>query len=416
MYRSPPISSHTPSQTLFMALNGLLLQFGWAAGAEVLATPLPGASPLGLRAVLPGGTGTGFAPVEGFKGGFDYGLAAHAIYDSNFLLTDTNPKSELSSNILPWIRYSSDAQAAAPFSLTASYQPILRVYEHNSNLNGVDNSGGISLKVAGAKTFMAAYLNYNTVSGTDSYSGTFVKGVLLATGLRSSYQIAPRTTLFASLGTTQTDYGSSSLVGSTAHTAEVGGMWAATERCSFGPGLRYTKDQSDNTGTREAWSLNMNARYLMDTQLQFMASLGVQHATNSRDAGNSTVGLTGALAASYSINERWMWDSSIRYVNEPSANDVNYIINHLTASTTLTRQLLRGSVSLGLEWVQSDYTQVGTVGTQLSNESNYNAVLSYHRTMCLDRLDFDTSIRYAINEGNRNWSQLQVSAGVTLRF
>ena len=62
--------------------------------------------------------------------------------------------------------------------------------------------------------------------------------------------------------------------------------------------LRYTKDQSDNTGTREAWSLNMNARYLMDTQLQFMASLGVQHATNSRDAGNSTATPCGFSASS----------------------------------------------------------------------------------------------------------------------
>ena len=212
------------------------------------------------------------------------------------------------------------------------------------------------------------------------------------------------------------DYGSSGLVGAENYTTELGGFWSATERFSLGPSFSYMRAESSNIGSRDTWALSMQARYLMGTSLQLLASLGLQSATNARDAGGSTLGLTGNLAADYAINDRMRWVSTIQYVTVPSPTDVNYVINNLTVSTALTRQLLRSAVSLGLEMNVSDYVDVGPVGTQLGQQDNLSAILSYSRKLFLDRVAFDSSIRYTLNDGRYDWSRLQVTAGLKIDF
>ena len=415
---SPPSSVFKSKNTIavMLAVNGLCLQMWSAVSAQVVTAQLADSAPLGLRAVLPTDVRSLFGPAAGLKGGFAYGVGAQAVYDSNFFLAEHHPKSELSLNVLPWASYYSDPDGGAPVSLTASYQPNLRGYQHHPDLNGFDNSGGVTLRVAGAKTLISAAVNYNTVSGADSLSGTFVTGSILAADIRGSYQIAPRTSLFAAWKLGMSDYGSSGLVGSDNYTTEVGGFWSATERLSVGPSFSYIRATSANTGTRDAWALSMQARYLRDEKLQFIASLGVQSATNSRDSGGNSLGLTGNLVADYAINDRLRWVNTVQYVTVPSPTDVNYVINNLTVSTALTRQLLRSSVSLGLDLTVSDYVDVGPVGTQLGKQDNLSAILSYSRKLFLDRVGFDASIRYTLNDGRYDWSQLQVTTGIKLEF
>lgn len=400
----------------------MCLQIGCLASAQILPAQLPDSAPLGLLGISPPGGTTQFGPAEGLKGVFAYGIGLKSTYYTNFFLDASHPESELTINVLPWITYSSDPEGGAPFSFTATYQPNIKTYVNNPDFDGVDNSGSVTMRIEGSKTLITAYTNYNTVSGTDRFSGTFVTASMLGSGIRATYQIAPRTSVFANWTFAMTDYGteplvgSAPLVGSEIYNTEIGGYWSVTERFSFGPAVNYSREDSANTGTRDAWALKMQAQYLMSTKFQFRGSLGLQYATNSRDRGNATVGLTGELAAGYAITENLQWTNSVRYQTVPSSSDVNYVINNLGITTTLTRQLLRATVSLGLEMNISDYTEVGTVGTQLNQENNFRTVLSYHRKLFMDRVAFDSSIRYTINDGNRNWNQLQVSAGITVPF
>lgn len=416
MLPPPHVCNTKTAMAVMLAVGGLCLHMGCTVRAQGFTAPFAGSAPLGLRTILPSGDMTEFGLVEGLKGGFDYGVGVQSVYDSNFFLSETSPQSELTINILPWIHYRSDPEGGAPFSFTASYQPNIRTYLNNPDLDGIDHSGSVTMQVKGAKTLIAAYMNYNTVSGTDRLSGTFVNGTLLEAGIKATYQIAPRTSLFASWKLAMSDYGESTLVGADIYTAELGGFWSATERFSLGPSIRYVKAESANTGTRDEWAFNMQARYLMGTRLQFVGSLGLQTATNSREAGNSTFGLTGRLAANYAITEKLLWVNSVRYETVPSPTDANYVINNLMVSTALTRQLLRSTVSLGLEMNMGDYVDVGTVGTQLGKENNLSIILAYHRKLYSDRVDLSTSIRYTLNNGRDDWSQLQIAAGIQIQF
>ncbi|MEI6673563.1 MAG: hypothetical protein WCO57_00140 [Verrucomicrobiota bacterium] len=407
--------SRTPLAVMIV-VHGLCNPLGCSAGAQVFTTQVIGTPPLGLRAILPGVGGSEFAPEEVFKGGFGYGIGVRSTYDSNFFLTKDNPENELTTNVLPWINYHSDTTGGAPFSLNASYQPNLRFYLNNPNINGVDHSGGVNMQVEGAKTLIAAYLNYSTVSGTDIYSGTFVNGSLLAGGVRGTYQIASRTSLFANFKVSMSDYGSGALVGSDTYSAEAGGFWSASERLSLGPSICYMKETSANTGDRNSWTLSMQAQYLMDEKFKFLGALGLQYSNNASDAGNSSLGLTGRLAANYAITENLQWETSARYATAPSPTDLNYMMNNLTLSTALRRQLLRATVSLGVEMNFSDFVEVVTTGTKLGNENNLSMLLSYQRKVFSERLDFDTSIRYSLNGGRQEWSQVQVSAGISFQF
>ena len=399
-----------------MAVSGLSLQPCRCATVQVPTAPPDGSRLLGLRAPQSIGNGLLFSPPEAVKGGLDYGIGVEALYDSNFFLAENHPTSELTISAQPRISYSSNPEGGAPFSFTASYQPNIHTYLNHPDLNGADQSGGASIQVAGAKTLISAYLNYITISGTDRLSGTFTTGTSLAAGISATYQIAPRTSLFANWNATRSDYGSSSLVGSDSYSVAAGGYWSATERFSFGPSIRYDRDESANTGTRDAWAVNMQARYLMGTKLQFVGSLGVQTSKNSRDDSGWQLAPVGGLAATYAINDRLQWQNSIQYSIVPSTTEMNYMINNLAVSTALTRQLLRASVTLGVEMNFSNYAQVGTAGSALGNERNLSAVLSYHRKLFSDRLDFDSSIRYSANQGRTDWSQLLVSLGIELQF
>ncbi|RYD48513.1 MAG: hypothetical protein EOP85_03380 [Verrucomicrobiaceae bacterium] len=386
------------------------------ASAQNITTQVGGRDLAGLIGVLPVPADLGFDLTEGIKGGFVYGLALDSVYDSNLFLTEDNTKSEFSTNIAPRISYFSDPEGGAKFTLTANYLPVYRTYWHNSDLNELDQSGEVAIRVEGAKTVLSAYVNYNELSGTDRLTGQFVNGSLFTSGLQAAYQLAPRTSLFASTKVAMSDYGTASLEGSEIYTTEIGAYWAATERFSFGPSLRYNLAESDNTGSRDAWALLVQAKYKVGERINLMGSLGLEYASSSRDDEDSTVGLTGDLQATYALSSKWVWANSIEYVTVPSPNEANYVINNLLIATELNRQLLRGTVGFGLDFNQSDYESVGTTALPLDSEDNIGVYVAYRRKFFLDRVDFDTKIRYAENDGNVDWEQLQISAGLEVRF
>jgi hypothetical protein len=206
------------------------------------------------------------------------------------------------------------------------------------------------------------------------------------------------------------------VVGSEIYTAQVGGFWAATERFSFGPSIRYSMTKSDLTGDRDAWALLMQARYQVGERIAVSGSLGAEATKNSRDSGNDAVKMTGDLTANYTINELWAWRNSVRYVTVPSPTTVNYVVNNLMISSELNRQFLKATAGLGMELNVSDYTGVGTVTETPLAEDNYSVFLSYHRTIFTERLAMDSRVRYTVNNGSTDWDQFLVTLGLNLEF
>lgn len=373
----------------------------------------PGA---GAYSVLPTVGDMDFEFIEGFKGGLTYGIGLDATYFSNFFLEENDSDSEVSLSITPQIAYISDPEGGAPVSFVVSYSPGIQTYFDNPDLNGVGHGGNFSLIVEGSKTVISAQAQFSQSLGTDPLIGEFVTQSLFSASLGGSYQIAPRTTLFAGFDATTSDFGSDSVVGSNIYTASFGGYWSATENLSFGPAIQYSVALSDNTGTRDAWALIMQARYNVNTRIQVTGSLGVDYATNSRDDEDPIVGLTGRLAASYSITEKLSWSTSVLYITIPAPTEVDYVINNLTVSTALSRQLLRGSISVGIELNLAIYEVVGPAVDSLDNENNVGTFISYSRPVIADTVTFESSVLYAVNDGQSNWSQFQFSIGLNAQF
>ena len=353
---------------------------------------------------------------DGIKGGFSYQLGIDSTYDSNFFLEENNTNSEFITIASPTILYVTDPEGGAPFSINANYRPIIRTYLENSDQNGINHSGNINAKIAGSKTILEANTRYSELSGTDRLTSEFVTGTLLSLQISGTYQIAPRTRLSASATSVNSEYKDSDSVGYDIYTTRLGALWSATERLQIGPALRYTASESDNTGTVETWALFMEAQYSVARRIQLLASLGLDYTTANRDGGNDEVGLAGDLSALYSINELWIWQNSIRYITIPSPTERNYIINNFGISSQLNRQLLRASVSIGLDMNISDYERIDATNSSLETDTNFGIFTSYTRTLLTERLDFQTRIRWATNNGQQDWSQFQVSAGITLNF
>lgn len=414
MFDSPRYSKAKEKAAIVAAFA--FIQACCLTSAQDFTTRYAISNPFGVNGPLPFGKPLDLGVGKGFKGGIGVGIGLQSTYDSNFFQTEHDEESELSTAILPHLNYSTDSEGGATVSISAGYQPAIRNYLQNPDLNGVDQSGNVSIIISGSKTLISAYAGYTQESGTDRLVGEFVTGSALSLGLQGAYQLAPRTSIYANWSTSISDYGTSSVVGFDNYSVNLGGTWAATERFRFGPSIGFSTTNSDNTGTQDSWNFSMNTTYAANELIRLAASLGLQFSQNSRESESANTNLTGSLSASYKINELWSWSNSIQSGIIPSPTQTNYVINNWSISSILNRQLLIGSAGIGVDYYISDYERVGTAGASQGADDNIGILLSFQRPFFTDRIGFNTSLRYSINSGQNEWSQLQLNTGLSMEF
>lgn len=372
-----------------------------AEGNQVLSEPFPTAESVAVP----------------MKGGFYYGVYASATYDSNFYLDADYTESEFYGAVTPWITYRTDPEGGAKYSFEAKYAPTFLAYWNNSDLNDVNHSGSLSFKYQGVRTTLTLFADYSEVSSADRLSGTFVQGSLFSYGIKGTYQLAPRTSLQAAWTASSSDYDSGGRSGADVYTTQIAGLWEATERIQIGPALRYTITESDNTGERDAIAALMKVRYQWGERFFFDASAGVEFAKNSRQGDDYEAGPAGSLAVQYDISERWTWKGSINYATVPSPVNANYVVDDFSLFTALVRHFDRGgSLEAGVGISFSDYESVGAVATFREDDQFFHAYLTYRRKLFQDRVAWETSLRYATNDGQKDWSQWQLTTGLGMEF
>lgn len=346
---------------------------------------------------------------------FAYGAGISATYDSNFFLSESDEVDELVTRITPWLTYRSDPDGTAYCSFDFRYAPIFNVYLENRDLDDLDHNASASFRFQGAKTLIELFANYAEVSSSDRFSGGFIEGSILNYGIRASYQVAPRTSLYGSWAAASSDYDSGGNTGSDVYTLQFGANWEATSHLSFGPAIRHTTTESDNIGTREAWAILGQVRYRAGDRVNLAASLGLEFADESEGGSSNDISLTGDLSASYAINDRWTWISAIQYATVPSPNSASLIDNFMI-STVLSHDLARGTVEGGLTFSSAEYESFGPADLDQGNDDYWSVFLRYRRPIFAERVMFESALRYSKNDGQTDWSQIQLSAGLTTEF
>lgn len=350
------------------------------------------------------------------KGGFDYGVGANLTYDSNFFLTDDYTESELYADVTPWITYRTDPEGGAEFSMEAHYSPSFLAYLNNEDLNAINQTGGASFTYAATRTTFTVYADYAEVSMADRLVGGFIEGSIFSYGISGSYQLASRTAILAGWSASQSDYTSGARSGADVYTTEVAGLWDATERLRIGPAVTYTMTESDATGERDAVAVLVKTRYKWGERILLDASGGFEYAKNSRSNDGWELGFTGRFSADYMFSELWSFRAGVRYSTVPSPNNLNYLVNDLSFTGAIVRNFERSSLELGLGISFSDYEAVGLVAGAREDDEFMNAYLAYKRQIYSDRVKFEAAIRCATNEGQKDWSQWQITTGVSVDF
>ncbi len=387
-------------------------------------------NPFGVNGPLPFGQLPEFGGGAGLKGGFAYGIGLSSVYNSNVLLSENDPESDVSLSVLPTLSYTSDPEGGAPMVISANYSPSANASLNNSDYNSFDQTGSVSMIVSGSRTTLSAFAGISQASGADSLAASqgFFTGTAISLGLQGSYQLAPRTTVNAGWSSSVTDYGESvgdtgtaggSSVGFNGYSANLGASWAATERLSFGPSLSYSTSSSDTTEDFSTWGFSMVGSYKMSEKIQVAASMGIQYADYSQEGESGGLSPTGSLNANYQINDLWSWSSSIQSGLTPSPTGSNYVINGWSVSSNLSRQLLIGSAGIGVNMNFSNFDSVGPPGAfpeSQEAQQNLGLTLNYSRPLFNDRVDFTSSLLYNLNYGDIEWSQIQISAGLNMAF
>jgi len=410
------ILQNTPNQGWLRSLAALACACGSAASQD-FALEVANPNPLRIGSFVPSGLALPMdAGLEGgIKGAFNYGVGIQTTYDSNFTLVEDNEESEVTAAISPWLGYVSDPEGGAFFSLAANYYPSYRVYLENSESNQFDQSGDVVMTFTGSRTEVAVFGRYAQLSGTDRFTGNFNTGSVISGGVRATRQVATRTSLYGGLSYSESSYSSGGREGSQSTTANFGALWSASERTSVGSSIRYSRSESDNTGTRDAWALLAELRYKAGERIWLSASLGPEFTSDSRTDDNS-VGVRAEIDARYVINERWTWSNSLGTATIPSPSDVGYIVNNVNFTSQLSHQLLRARVSGGFSFDYTEYESVDVVVRPRDDEQNYSLFLAYSRNLFSERVSFDSSVRYRMNDGDRDWSQWLVSMGLSVPF
>lgn len=407
---------HSSARKLWISTLAPLALFNCLASAQDFTTRVGNSNPLGIGSFVPTGSvlDTSLGIKGNFKGQFLYGIGANTVYNSNFFLSEDDEESEVTLQASPWITYLSDPEGGAPISLTANYAPTFQAFVENSDRNGVDHTADFTLKFTGSRSEISLFGSFAQASATDELTREFVNGSLFTGGFRAIRQIASRTSMNAGWSFAMSDYGTADIEGAQINSVYLGGLWAATERLGVGSTLRYSLAQSDTITDQGSWALLLDARYKASERIWLSASLGPQFTADS--GSGSSIGLAGDAAARYLINERWTWKNSLLAVTVPSPSETEYVVNNITFSTGLQRALLRGTIEAGLDFRLSQYEEVGAATAAPDDEQNVRMFMNYGRPLFSERLGFNGRVSYALNEGEADWSRLEVSMGLDVAF
>lgn len=424
----PPRRFHYPKTAVFAGAMLLLLACGLSA--QNFTSNSASLSPFGVNGSLPFGEIPDFGEGLALKGGFAYGIGLSSTYDSNVLFSENDPESDVSLSISPSVSYTSDPEGDASVVILANYEPSAKTSLTNSDYSAFDQTGNVSVIVGGSRATLSAFAGILQESGADSLASSqgFFTGTAISLGLQGKYQLAPRTTVRTGWSALITDYGESegnsgsgsgSAEGVSASTLFVSGLWAATERLSFGPRLEYSEGSSDTVEDFTTWDLSMLGRYALTERIRFAASMGIQYSDYSEEGQSEGFSPSGSLNAIYEINELWSWRSSIQSSLIPSPSDGSYAINGWSLSSLLNRQLLVGSAGIGLKMDFSNFDRIGTAGSFSETQDaqqNLGLLINYRRPLLSDRVDFNSSLLYRLNFGDEEWSQILLNAGLNFSF
>lgn len=355
------------------------------------------------------------------KGDFGFRLSMGINYTSNRNLSTVNPEDDVYFNINPSMFYTSDPEGGARHVLSANYSPNPQFFrEDSSNRNdrgSFNHNGGVGYRFNGSKLSVNAFLSLREDSGSDRFTNSYSEGAVASLGLRASYQLAPRTSIYSSLSSSYLRFSTAGQQDSDYVSTNFGLSWSATERLFFGPSLNYRWSDSNFSGSQTNLGLSFNVGYDATELIDLNASIGVQTVSYSRSGGNEDPRLTGSLGYSYKINPIWSWSGSISYANIPAPNDFGFFINDLSFGTGLSRALDVGSIGFSASYSISDYEPVGVRNQAAGGSDDYFSLgLRYGRPFFTDRISFSTGLSYSQSSGRNEWDKWTCSCSWGFSF
>ena len=254
-------------------------------------------------------------------------------------------------------------------------------------------------------------------SRPDRFAGTFVESGTLTIGVSGSYQVSGKTSLNASVAAAMTDYETAGFSSTDSYTGQVTAYWEATPLFRIGPSLRFSTTESATSGDRDAWALLVRAGYTLTDKVSLSASAGVEFEEHSRvAAGGDETRFTGDFSGGYRLDDLWSFDARVNYRTLPSPSTMNYSIDDLGFTFSVSRNLDNGSVRGGVSYSISDYEAVGPVMIVRPDEELFGVFLAHRINLFDERVALDSAVRFSDNNGLVDWDRFQLSTGFNFVF
>ena len=128
-----PARLSIPQLSVYAA--SFLIQAACGLNAQNFTARSGGLNPFGVNGPLPFGQLPDFGGGAGLKGGFAASVGLMSTYDSNILLSENDPESDVSISVTPTLTYTTDPEGGAPRVISANYSPSANASFNNSDYN-----------------------------------------------------------------------------------------------------------------------------------------------------------------------------------------------------------------------------------------------------------------------------------------
>jgi hypothetical protein len=231
-------------------------------------------------------------------------------------------------------------------------------YSHSFNLedlSGYSQSASASLSRDGGRWNAMLGLSLSIGSGANRQYQAVVDETSLGISLGGSYEVSPKTSINASLGTSVSIANGGNTSGSDnagSLTGNLAAMWRYSPLLQFGPGLRFSQESGDNGQDRTSVGPTINANYRLSRKISVNGQIGLDFA--QYDGGTSDPSVSTSIGAAYAISKLWSMNASLSRGAQADMSGTGGFNESTSFNLAAQRRIRKASLSAGLSYAMDD--------------------------------------------------------------
>lgn len=352
------------------------------------------------------------------EGGLDFSLSLNALYDSNVnRASGSQDDPETSDLIMSTALSASYLVGDATWKLGANanvgYREYLERDDYSDPTYGLKVYGGYN----SSKTVVSFSTSFDTNSGVNVESGQFLDQISISSGLIARYQLTGKSSLLASWDQTFANSQTSGFSDTSSWNAGLSGIWRASSRLNFGPGIRYGVRSGSQDSELTVLGPTFRLNYDLSTKVSLRSAIGIDFTDSSLSGSSESLNWSASL--NYKASSDWGLNLSM-------IRDTRATLTRGTGFDEVTsvridywRQIRQAKARLGVSFQDTSISDGLTSFVGIGDSQLITTTAGLSMPIFKRRASLDLNLSYLDFSGDnseRSWDGFQAGVGLGYRF